>query len=250
MQLHLLRNATLRLHYAGRTLLIDPMLGPVHTFRSLAGREENPTAPLPLPAEDAVRGLDGVIVSHLHPDHFDEVAARLLPRDLPLLCRSGDEAFFTGQGFTQVTPLTGPADWLGLTVQPTAGQHGTGPILDRMGEVTGFLLSAPDEPTLYWAGDTILYPPVLDVLRDARPDVVVTHSGGAALMDTPIIMDAAQTLDVLRAAPAARVVATHLGALDHCFTTRQDLRAAADAAGIAPERLLIPADNETLTLTR
>ena len=74
MQLHLLRNATLRLHYAGRTLLIDPMLGPVHTFRSLAGREENPTAPLPLPAEDAVRGLDGVIVSHLHPDHFDEAA--------------------------------------------------------------------------------------------------------------------------------------------------------------------------------
>ena len=134
-------------------------------------------------------------------------------------------------------------------MQPIAGQHGTGPILERMGEVTGFLLSVPDEPTLYWAGDTILYPPVLDVLRHARPDVVVTHSGGAALMDTPIIMDAAQTLDVLRAAPAARVVATHLEALDHCFTTRRDLRAAADAAGIAPERLLIPADNETLTMT-
>ena len=45
----------------------------------------NPLVELPFPAEEVVRGIDGCIVTHLHGDHFDDAAAELLPRDLPLL---------------------------------------------------------------------------------------------------------------------------------------------------------------------
>ena len=31
-----------------------------------------------------------VLATHLHQDHFDATAARLLPRDLPLLCQPED----------------------------------------------------------------------------------------------------------------------------------------------------------------
>jgi len=62
----------------------------------------------------------------------------------------------------------------------------------------------------------------------------------------PIIMDAAQTVALAQAASGARVVAIHLEALDHCLTTRADLRAAANRARIDPSRLLIPADGETI----
>src|SRR4249920_3338704 len=43
----------------------------------------NPLVPLPMPAEDVVRNLDAVVITHLHEDHFDETAARLLPGTCP-----------------------------------------------------------------------------------------------------------------------------------------------------------------------
>ena len=44
----------------------------------------NPTVPLPLPAEEVVRGVDGVLVTHRHQDHLDDRAKELLPRDVPV----------------------------------------------------------------------------------------------------------------------------------------------------------------------
>jgi hypothetical protein len=43
-------------------------------------------------------------------------------------------------------------------------------------------------------------------------------------------------------------VAIHLDSLDHGEVSRGDLRTQAKAAGIAAQRLLIPADSETLEL--
>lgn len=66
--------------------------------------------------------------------------------------------------------------------------------------------------------------------------------------DGPIVMDAGQTVEVCRIAPGSRVVAIHLDSLDHGEVSREDLRSAARAAGIADGRLLIPADGESLDL--
>lgn len=66
--------------------------------------------------------------------------------------------------------------------------------------------------------------------------------------DGPIVMDAAQTLAVCRAAPGRRIVAIHLDSLDHGEVSRQDLRAKARAAGIPDTQLLIPEDGESLEL--
>ncbi len=59
-------------------------------------------------------------------------------------------------------------------------------------------------------------------------------------------MDAEQTVAVCEAAGEAQVVAVHFESLDHCATTRADLRQLADQRGIPHDRLLIPADGETL----
>jgi hypothetical protein len=61
-------------------------------------------------------------------------------------------------------------------------------------------------------------------------------------------MDAEQTAAVCLAAPNATVVAVHMEALDHATVSRADLRACADSQGIPHDRLLIPADDETLAL--
>jgi L-ascorbate metabolism protein UlaG (beta-lactamase superfamily) len=249
VELQLIRNATMRLRYAGRLYLTDPLLGPKHSLPSFAGKAPNPLVDLPCAPADVFAGVDLVLLSHLHRDHFDPAAQQLLPKDLPILCQPGEEGRVTKYGFTRVTPLADSVREGAVTITHVPGQHGVGPVLADMGAVSGFVLRAADEPTVYWAGDTIWYDAVAETIARFQPRVIITHSAGAVWGDGGlIIMDAAQTVAVCRAAPASTVVAIHLDAFDHATVSRAELRAHADAAGIPADRLLIPADGETLTL--
>jgi L-ascorbate metabolism protein UlaG (beta-lactamase superfamily) len=247
MKIQHIRNATMRLTYAGRKILTDPMLAPKDAYGPFAGIARNPTIDLPCPPEAVTAGIDGVIVSHNHPDHFDKAALDLLPKEIPLLCQPVDESYFVGQGFQAVTPLKQTQKWEGITLTPIEGQHGTGKILEFMGKVSGFVFQADNEPTVFWAGDTIWCDSVEKALKDFKPPIVLTHSGGARRPGYDlIIMDAEQTVAVCRAVPEAVVVAIHLEALDHCTVTREALRTLADKEGISPSRLLIPEDGDIL----
>jgi L-ascorbate metabolism protein UlaG (beta-lactamase superfamily) len=248
MQLQLLRNATLKLRYGDKTILVDPDFGHLHSRRSFTGRSANPMVALPLPIEDILAGVDLVIVSHLHADHFDEVAKASLPKDLPVICRPGDEEAIAAGGFRNVTPLDCYLRLGSIILKYHPAQHGTGAVLEKMGPVMGFSLEAPGEPAFYWCGDSVLYPPLREAISATDPDVIVTHSCGALWDGTLIVMDAPQTLELCEAAPRATVIATHMEALDHATVGREALRQAADAQGIAADRLLIPRDGETISL--
>ncbi|ADV66944.1 MBL fold metallo-hydrolase [Deinococcus maricopensis] len=246
MHLQLIRNATLRLSYAGQTLLIDPWLAPRHAVRSFGGRSRNPTVDLLMPVDAVLGGVDLTLVSHLHPDHFDTDPVRL-PLDGPLLAPPAEAAALRTLGFTDVLTLEDAVTWRGLHITRTPGAHGTGTARAAMGEVSGFVFRADGEPTVYWAGDTIWNDDVARTIEQHAPDVIVVHAAGAQYEGTLIIMDAEQALAVCAAAPRAVVVATHLEAVDHATVTRADLRAAAARAGLA-DRLLVPEDGETLSL--
>ena len=250
MQLELIRNATLKVTYGGHILLIDPYFAPRHSLPSFTGRSLNPMTELPRSIDDILQGVELVIVSHLHTDHFDAVAKERVPKTLPFLCQPGDEGRIRDAGFTNVTPLAQSVVWQGLTITPRQGSHGVGPVVEKMGPVIGLTLEADGEPTVYWAGDTVLYPPVAETIREFSPDIIVTHSCGARWDGDLIVMDDKQTLEVSRLAPEATIVATHMEALDHATVTRQDLRQTAEAGGLGPSRLLIPVDGETLHLGR
>ncbi|WP_119388130.1 MBL fold metallo-hydrolase [Taklimakanibacter lacteus] len=248
MKLQLFRNATLKLDYAGRTILIDPYLAPKHSLPSYTGRSPNPMVDLPASIESILAGVELVVVSHLHSDHFDKVAKEVVPKHLPLICRPGDEATILAAGFTDVRPLLDVFDWNGLVFTRHEGSHGVGPVVKKMGSVMGFTLAAQGEPKVYWAGDTVLYPPVVKTIAETKPDIIVTHSCGAKWDGDLIVMDAEQTIATAELAPKSRIVAVHMEALDHATTTRADLRREADARKIASERLIIPDDGEMLTL--
>ncbi|UIY28660.1 hypothetical protein LZK73_18140 [Neorhizobium galegae] len=138
--------------------------------------------------------------------------------------------------------------WQGITITRREGSHGLGPVREKMGSVMGLTLAAPGEPLIYWAGDTVLYPPVLETVERVVPDVIVSHSCGALWDGDLIVMDAAETIELCRSAPEATVVAAHMEALDHATVSRAHLREAAGSAGIGPSRLLIPADGDVIDL--
>jgi L-ascorbate metabolism protein UlaG (beta-lactamase superfamily) len=237
VRLTLVRSATLILELAGKRLLVDPMLddaGARPPVENTQNQVRNPTVPLPMPAEDVVRGIDAVLVTHRHRDHLDGRAEELLPRDVPLFCQPEDEEALRAHGL-DARPVADELGWEGLRIARTPASHGTGPIAELLAPVSGFVL---DE--LYLAGDTVWYEGVAETIERRRPRVAVVNAGGAEFLEGGLIV---MGIDDVRevAARVPTVVAVHMEALNHCFLSRADLRAAVPS-------VLVPEDGETLEL--
>ena len=249
MKIKLVRNATMRIEYAGQTILTDPCLAAVGTLPSYADRRPNPIVPLAFTTDELLAQIDLVLISHLHQDHFDATARERIPIGITLLCRKQD-AQSLKEDFTRVEEIDTHLMYNGIAVDCTPARHGTSDsVLADMGTPCGYILRADGEPTLYWAGDTVWYDEIAQTISKWRPDVILTHSGGAVWTEGElIIMDAKQTITVCKHAPESRVIAIHMEAFDHCLSTRSDLRELAREEGIPRDRLLIPADGEEIEI--
>ena len=247
MNLQLIRSATLRIGYAQQHFVIDPYLAAKHSRPSFTGASPNPLVDLPCLPQEVIADIDFALISHLHSDHFDPAAQQFLPKQTPILCQPDEAAQIIAMGFRQVTAIADRVAWNGITIRRTSCQHGSGDVLAEMGLASGFIFQAPHEPTVYWAGDTVWNDTVAEIIVRTKPQIIITHSCGAMWGERVlIVMDAAQTVAVCKAAPQSIVVATHMDALDHATVSRMGLRQYATAQGIAPEQLLIPADGEML----
>ncbi len=249
MKMQLIRNATVKLQYGGRTLLFDPYLGEKGSGSSYAGREKSPLVSLPMTVEEVLEGVDAVLLSHVHSDHFDAAAQKRIPETLPIICQTEDQQTLGNKDFFNLFPVTDDIEWEGIQITRIAGQHGSGDVLGDMGVSSGYLLEAPGEPSLYWAGDTILTEKIKIFIKDEQPRVILTHSCGAVWDDDVLIlMDDLQTIEVCRLAPNSTIVAIHMEAVDHATVTRKQLRDAAEKAGVSEEQLRIPSDGSLLEL--
>lgn len=251
VHLTLIRNATLAIRVAGLRLLVDPQLDPAGArpaVPSTPNPRRNPLVELPGPPEALVARLDAVLVTHLHQDHFDDTARRLLRRDTPILCQPEDAERLRGDGFADVRPVDDEIEFGDVAIARTGGCHGTGEIGEAMAPVSGYVVRAPGEPSVYIAGDTILCDDVRDALARHRPDVVVVNASAARFLEgDPIVMGADDVVALARHAPDVRVVAVHLEAIAHATETRADLRARLQAEGLA-DRVAVPEDGSEVPL--
>lgn len=254
MKIRLLRHATIVLDYAGKRIMVDPVLSPAGTANPIPTRGEghdrrNPLVELPVSAAELgeiVASLDGALVTHLHQDHFDEVAARLLPDDLPLLCQAEDEPRLRQRGFTALQPIADSMDWQGIRIARTRGRHGGLVVGRRMGQVSGFVLASPGEPALYIAGDTIWCRRVRTALARHRPAVTVVNAGAAQLPSgRSITMNTRDIAKICRFAPWTKIVAVHMEAINHCLLGREELRRFLAEKGL-DARVIVPEDGETV----
>ena len=130
MKIQLIRNATLKINYSGKTILLDPMLCKKETMPTfMKGLKKNPIVDLPLSVEEIIEGIDAVLVTHSHPDHFDTVSCNVLNKNIPIFATPTDKDFFEKQNFTNVTVIESETSWQEIKITRIEGQHGSGTIL-------------------------------------------------------------------------------------------------------------------------
>ncbi len=225
------------LEIGGKRILVDPMLDDAGTrppIEQTRNQVANPTVPLPFPAEEVVRDLDAVIVTHRHRDHLDARAEELLPRDVPVFCQPEDEEALRELGL-EACSVDESTDWDGLRLTRTPARHGSGRIAELLAPVSGFVVD-----DLYLAGDTVWYEDVEETIARHQPRVAIVNAGGAEFVEGGlIVMGIDDVREIVARVPT--VVAVHMEALNHCFLSRDELRRAVPS-------VLVPEDGETLDL--
>ncbi|MFD0521073.1 MBL fold metallo-hydrolase [Paractinoplanes durhamensis] len=198
-------HSTVWLADSGTTLLTDPVLtGRVAHLRRMAG----PTPRLPAPP-------DAVLLSHLHADHFHLASLRIVPGSPRLIVPRGAAAFVArnlGPGFARrcVELAPGEETTVGavkVRAVPAAHDGGRGPWSRERALAVGFVVEGAART--WFAGDTGLF----DEMNDIGPlDLALIPVGGwGPTLGSHGHLDAADAVEAVRRAKAARAVPVHYG---------------------------------------
>lgn len=254
MKIHQIRNATIIVEYAGKKILIDPMLSdkgaltttyiPAKTWSF----KRNPLHDLPISKAEIVKDLDFVFLSHLHFDHWDNDAKEALPKNIKIFVQDqADKLKIENSGFTNVEILTENSAFGEIKLIRTKAQHGKGFMLRLAGFVCGLVLKHPTEKTLYIVADTVWYEGVQEALDQHKPDILIVNGGdNQFFFGGQLIMNKKDIYEVHKAIPNANIVVSHMEGVNHNTLTRKDLKEFLNEKGIT-NKVSVPEDGQSYT---
>ncbi|PPS39644.1 MBL fold metallo-hydrolase [Chroococcidiopsis sp. TS-821] len=200
--------ATVLLRFAGFTILTDPNFlhqgDRVHLgYGITSARQTNPALEI-----EQLPPLDFVVLSHMHDDHFDSVAAAKLDKSLPIITTHHAAADLKKKGFTAPHALQ---TWEKLrvtkgnaSVQVTAmpGRHGPAILSAVLPPVMGSMLEFQFDSVvfrLYITGDTLIYDDLREIPQ-RYPDInlALLHLGGTKVFGVLLTMDATQGVQAIQ----------------------------------------------------
>ena len=246
MRITYVGHSTVLVELDGLRLLTDPVLrGRVlHLVRRASSVEPGVIADIGL-----------VLVSHMHPDHFDPPSLRMIDRHAELVVPRGAGRPAGRLGFRRVTELSEGETLAagGIEVAATHAEHRPGRLLDKRSEAIGYTLTGSQR--VYFAGDTDLFPGMGDL--GANLDVALLPVWGWGPNLGPGHLDpgkAARSLELLQPRVAVPI---HWGTLyrigsrssERELATGAPQAFAREAARIAPSvdvRVLGPGETTTV----
>jgi len=149
-------HATVLVDLAGVKLLTDPLLRNRVAHLRRAAKIDG----------TVLRGVDAVLISHIHYDHLDIPSLQRLGRELPLVVPHGSGGLIRRKGGrTNVLELReGEQSEIGaVAVRATHADHDTGRLpFGIKADPLGFVIEG-DGRTVYFAGDTDLFEGMADL---------------------------------------------------------------------------------------
>lgn len=251
MKVTQIRNATLVVEYAGKKFLIDPFLADKGTYppfpNSLRQDQFNPLVNLPTSLDNIIN-VDAVIVTHLHLDHFDDVAKEVLPKDIKMFVQNEEDANeVRNAGFQNVEVIQEDTVYENIQLIKTKGEHGRGEILKFAGNVCGVVFNHPNEKTFYVAGDTVWYEAIQEVIDAHKPEIIVVNGGDNQFIEGgSLMMGKDDIYEVYKAAPNAKIIVSHMEAVNHWTLSRNELKRFIHEKEIS-SNVLVPEDGESYT---
>ena len=258
-----IRNATGKILFNGLTLLVDPILAPKGEYPGfdIANTLErklmrNPLVELPEPVEKILKDIDAVIITHTHLDHWDPVAAKVIPKHITVFVQhAADKKLLVSQGFNDVRVVGINTPFKGITITKTGGQHGSDMMFsipafaEAAGESMGFVLKAPEQKIVYFAGDTVWHEYFELAVKKHKPDVIVLNTGEAKFdgLEGSLIMGTEDVKKCYNLSKNSKIITVHMDAINHCVCTREIMNKFVSENKLN-DRVLVPKDGEVLNL--
>ena len=190
-------HGTVLVDLAGVKLLTDPLLRNRVTHLRRAAKVD----------AAALRGVDAVLISHLHYDHLDMPSLQRLGREMPVVAPKGAGALIKRQaGITNVTEMrAGEEIQIGaLTVRAVPAEHDTGRLpFGARAEPLGYVIEGAGR-SVYFAGDTDVFPGMAELAPRrcrAAPDLGLGADDGAGPHGSGRAAEAAALLGARLAIP-------------------------------------------------
>ncbi|MEE0954514.1 MAG: MBL fold metallo-hydrolase [Eubacterium sp.] len=249
-----IRYATMIIEYGGKRFLVDPMLrakGKTEEVSVLQYPQKPPLADLPMPAEEIVKDIDAVLMTHIHPGHFDNAAGALLSKTMPFYVQNindKDQARDFGMKKTQTINMTLDTHMDDVHIIRVAGKHGDGKpmhIINTMQNSSGILLEKEDEQTVYITGDTMWCMGVEQGLA-ANPGLIIAYLGANKGEGMQLTMGLEELSMLVQKAPKAKILACHMDTFENQTLSRADVRAWVLQNSLQ-DRVLVPENGEELT---
>lgn len=263
MKIDHLRNATFVIESEPYYILIDPMLSkkgelpPFARFRYKSQR--NPIVSMPDNATSILEKVTHCLITHCqkfglktlqHTDHLDNAGVFFLrEKNIPVITIQQDALYLKKLGLNVISTLKHWQSEQMLEGEITAipALHGHSWVNKIMANGAGFYIQLADEPSIYISGDTVYTKDVERTLTEFKPDIAVVAAGSSRLdVGAPILMSLDEIVTFVQTAPKW-VIANHLEALNHCPTSRLQLRYKLEELRLS-QRVFIPSDGETIVI--
>ncbi len=178
----------------GKRVVTDPWLG-------------NPNCPPQFAKPEMLKPVDLILVSHGHSDHTGDVIPLARATNAPIVCLFELGSFLTDKGLKDVRDMgIGGTQKVGeLSITMTQAVH-SGSVMEGgkivyLGGAAGFIVRAPDAPTIYFAGDTALFGDMKMIGDIYRPEIAFLPIGDHYTMGPDTAAIAAGWLGVRQVVP-------------------------------------------------
>ncbi|RBL90147.1 MBL fold metallo-hydrolase [Chitinophaga flava] len=234
MTIQLIRSATVKVTVNNKRILTDPILADKGTEAPIpfANDKKNPGIDLPFSRDRVLKEVDAVLLTHYHPDHFDEAAEKMLPKNMLIFCQPGDDIKLQEKGFTNTRVIDSSLTWEGITISRYLASHHKGAVGAPPFGISSSYYLQTGKQSVFFTGDAILDELLTNSLLRTQPPVIVANTGECQFTrENPVLapgitmtLTTGELKTITTLLPSTTIIAVHMDAINHCSLSKTALR--------------------------